>query len=61
MTASQDLKDVMSDLDKSSKKAFKMTVEGFLGNHRRNDYVLNYTIPIGIGSLFHYEMYAKLI
>ena len=30
----------MSDVEKSSWKAVKMTVEGLFGNQRRDDYIL---------------------
>ena len=30
----------MSDLEKNALQAFRMTVEGFLGNHRMEDYVV---------------------
>ena len=30
----------MSDLEKNAWQAFRMTVEGFLGNHRMEDYAM---------------------
>ena len=40
MLASEELEEQMSDLDRNVWQAFRMTVEGFLGNHRRDDYAM---------------------
>jgi len=38
MLASIELEESMNDMERNAWKAFRMTVEGFLGNHKRNDY-----------------------
>ena len=38
MLASEELEKQMSDLERNAGQAFRMIVEGFLGNHRRDDY-----------------------
>ena len=38
--ASEELKEQMSDLERNAWQAFKLIAEGFLGNHRRNDYAM---------------------
>jgi len=38
--SSKELEESMSDLEKNAWQAFRMTVEGFLGNHRMEDYVM---------------------
>ena len=40
MLASEELEKQMSDLERNAWKAFRMIVEGFLGNHRRDDYAM---------------------
>ena len=40
MLASEELEESMSDLEKNAWQAFRMTVEGFLGNHRMEDYAM---------------------
>ena len=40
MLASEKLEKQMSDLERNAWQAFRMTVEGFLGNHRRDDYAM---------------------
>ena len=40
MLASEELEEQMSDLERNAWQAFRMIVEGFLGKHRRDDYVL---------------------
>ena len=40
MLASEELEEQMSDLKRNAWQAFRMIVEGFLGKHRRDDYVL---------------------
>ena len=40
MLASEELEEQMSDLDRNAWQAFRMIVEGFLGNHRRDDYAM---------------------
>ena len=37
MLASEELEEQMSDLERNAWQAFRMIVEGFLGNHRRDD------------------------
>ena len=38
MLASKELEGQMTDLERNAWQAFRMIVEGFLGNHRRDDY-----------------------
>ena len=38
--ASEELEEQMSDLERNASQAFRMIVEGFLGNHRRDDYTM---------------------
>ena len=38
--ASEELEVQMSDLERNAWQAFRMIVEGFLGNHRRDDYAM---------------------
>ena len=38
--ASEELEKQMSDLERNACKAFRMIVEGFLENHRRDDYTM---------------------
>ena len=38
--ASEELEEQMSDLERNAWQAFRMIVEGFLGNHRRDDYAV---------------------
>ena len=38
--ASEELEEQMSDLERNAWQAFRMIVEGFLGNHRRDDYAM---------------------
>ena len=40
MLASEELKKQMSDLEKNAWQAFRMIAEGFLGNHRKDDYAM---------------------
>ena len=40
MLASEELEEQMSDLERNAWQAFRMTVEGFVGNHRRDDYAM---------------------
>ena len=40
MLASKELEKQMSDLERNAWQAFRMIVEGFLGNHRRDDYAM---------------------
>ena len=40
MLASEELEKQMSDLKRNAWQAFRMIVEGFLGNHRRDDYAM---------------------
>ena len=40
MIASKELEEAKFDVEKNAWKAFKVTVEEFLGNHRKDDYVL---------------------
>ena len=40
MLASEELEKQMSDLERNAWQAFRMIVEGFLGNHRRDDYAM---------------------
>ena len=40
MLASEKLEEQMSDLERNAWQAFRMIVEGFLGNHRRDDYAV---------------------
>ena len=40
MLASEELEKQMSDLERNACQAFGMIVEGFLGNHRRDDYAM---------------------
>ena len=40
MLASEELEKKMSDLERNAWQAFRMIVEGFLGNHRRDDYAM---------------------
>ena len=40
MLASEELKEQMSNSERNTLQAFRMIVEGFLGNHRRDDYAL---------------------
>ena len=39
MLASEELEEQISDLERNAWQAFRMIVEGFLGKHRRDDYV----------------------
>ena len=52
MLASEELEKQMSDLERNAWQAFRMIVEGFLGNHRRDDYAMVMTNLI--------ESYEKL-
>ena len=40
MLASEELEEQMSDLERNAWQTFEMIVEGFLGNHRRDDYAM---------------------
>ena len=40
MLASEELEKQMYDLERNAWQAFRMIVEGFLGNHRRDDYAM---------------------
>ena len=40
MLASEELEGQMSDLERNAWQAFRMIAEGFLGKHRRDDYVM---------------------
>ena len=40
MLASEELEEQMSDWERNAWQAFRMIVEGFLGNHRRDDYAM---------------------
>ena len=40
MLASEELEEQLSDLERNAWRAFRMIVEGFLGNHRRDDYAM---------------------
>ena len=40
MLASEELKKQMSDWERNAWQAFRLIVEGFLGNHRRDDYAI---------------------
>ena len=40
MLASEELEEQMYDLEKNDWQAFRMIVEGFFGNHRRDDYAM---------------------
>ena len=40
MLASEELEEQMSDLERNAWQAFRMIVEEFLGNHRRDDYAM---------------------
>ena len=40
MLASEELEKKMSDLERNAWQAFRMIVEGFFGNHRRDDYAM---------------------
>ena len=40
MLASEELQEQMSDWERNAWQAFRMIVEGFLGNHRRDDYAM---------------------
>ena len=40
MLASEKLEEQMSDLERNARQAFRMIVEGFLGNHQRDDYAM---------------------
>ena len=40
MLSSEELEKQMSDLERNAWQAFRMIVEGFLGNHRRDDYAM---------------------
>ena len=40
MLASEELEEQLFDLEKNTGQAFRMIVEGFLGNHRRDDYAM---------------------
>ena len=40
MLASEELEKQMSDLERNAWQAFRMIVEGFLGNHQRDDYAM---------------------
>ena len=40
MLASEKLEGQMTDLERNAWQSFRMIVEGFLGNHRRDDYEL---------------------
>ena len=40
MLAFEELEEQMSDLERNAGQAFRMIVEGFLGNHRRDDYAM---------------------
>ena len=38
--ASEELEGQMFDMERNASQAFRMTVQGFLGKHRRNDYAM---------------------
>ena len=40
MLASEELEEQLSDLERNAWQAFRMIVEEFLGNHRRDDYAM---------------------
>ena len=40
MLASEELEERMPDVERNAWQAFRMIVEGFLGNHRRDDYAM---------------------
>ena len=40
MLASEELEEQMSDLERNTWQAFRMIVEGFIRNHRRDDYAM---------------------
>ena len=40
MLASEELEEKMSDLERNAWQAFRMIMEKFLGNHRRDDYAM---------------------
>ena len=40
MLVSEELDEQIFDLDRNARKAFRMIVEGFLGNHLRDDYAI---------------------
>ena len=40
MLASEELEEQMSDLERNAWQDFRMIVEGFIGNHRRDDYAM---------------------
>ena len=40
MLASEDLEEQTSDLEKNAWQAFRMIVDGLLGNHRKDDYAM---------------------
>ena len=40
MLASEELEEQLSDLERNAWQALRMIVEGFLGNHRRDDYAM---------------------
>ena len=52
MLASEELEEKVFDLERNAWQAFRMTVGGFLGNHRRDDY------PMVVSNLI--ESYEKL-
>ena len=50
----------MSDLERNAYQAFRMIVEGFLGNHRRDDYAMVVSNLIESYEKLGYRMSLKL-
>ena len=40
MLASEELKEQISDLERNAWQAFRMILQGFIGNHQRHDYAM---------------------
>ena len=57
---SEELEKQMSDLERNAWKAFRMIVEGFLGNHRRDDYTMVVSNLIESNERLGCHMFLKL-
>ena len=60
MLVSEELKEQMSDLQRNAWQAFRMIVEGFFGNHRKDDYAMVMSHFIESYEKLGYRMSLKL-
>ena len=60
MLASEELEKKMSELERNVSQAFRMIVEGFLGNHRRDDYAVVVSNSIESYEKLGCRMFLKL-